>query len=73
VVSQVARGHCVRAEPVIERSILSAALSTASVVVVRTFTVHKRSKRGKRRLQWPVYVVFHCNDLSLQQIRRLYG
>ena len=45
---------------------------TADVVIARTFTTHKRSKRGKRRLQWLVYVVFRCNDLSPRQIRRLY-
>jgi putative transposase len=45
---------------------------TANVVVARTFTTHKRSKRGKRRLQCLVYVVFHCDDLSPRQIRRLY-
>jgi putative transposase len=45
---------------------------TADVVVARTFTTHKRSKRGKRRLQWLVYVVFHCDDLSPRQVRRLY-
>lgn len=45
---------------------------TADVVVTRTFTTHKRSKHGKRRLQWLVYVVFRCDDLSPRQIRRLY-
>jgi hypothetical protein len=45
---------------------------TADVVVVRTFTTHKRSKRGQRRLRWLVYVVSHCADLSPRQVRRLY-
>jgi putative transposase len=45
---------------------------TAAVVVVRTFTSHRRSKRGQRRLRWLIYVVFQCDDLSLRQIRRLY-
>lgn len=45
---------------------------TADVVVARTFTTHKRSKQGKRRVQWLVYVVFRCDDLSPRQVRRLY-
>jgi hypothetical protein len=45
---------------------------TANVVIARTFTSHQRSKRGKRRLQWLVYVVFRCDDLSPRQVRRLY-
>ena len=45
---------------------------TAQVVVVRTFTTHQRSKAGKLRLRWLVYVVFKCDDLALRQIRRLY-
>ena len=45
---------------------------TATVVVARTYTTHKRSKRGPRRLAWLVYVVFHCDDLSPKQVRRLY-
>jgi IS4 transposase len=45
---------------------------TANVVAVRTFTTSQRSKRGKRRVQWLVYVVFRCDDLSPCQVRRLY-
>lgn len=45
---------------------------TAQVVVVRTFTTHQRSKRGKLRLRWLVYVVFRCDDLAPRHIRRLY-
>lgn len=45
---------------------------TADVRVVRTFTTHKRRKRGPQRLQWLVFVVFHCAELSHRQIRRLY-
>lgn len=45
---------------------------TAQVVVVRTLTTHKRSKRGKRHVQWLVYVVFKGDDLSPRQVRRLY-
>jgi hypothetical protein len=44
---------------------------TANVVVARTLTTHKRSKRGQRRLRWLVYVVCHCDDLSPRQVRRL--
>ena len=45
---------------------------TADVVVALTFTSHKRSKRGKRRRQWLVYVVFRCDDCSLRLVRRVY-
>jgi len=45
---------------------------TAQVVVLRTYTTHRRSKHGKRRVQWLVYVVFRCDDLSPRQVRRLY-
>jgi putative transposase len=45
---------------------------TAEVVVVRTLTTHQRSKRGQRHLQWLIYVVFRCDDLSPRQVRRLY-
>ena len=45
---------------------------TAQVVVARTFTTRKRSKRGKRRAQWLVYVVFRCDDFSPRQVRQAY-
>jgi len=45
---------------------------TAEVVVVRTYSTHKRSKHGQRRARWLVYVVFRCDDLSPCQVRRLY-
>lgn len=45
---------------------------TAEVVVVRTVTNSKRSKKGNHRVQWLVYVVFRCDDLPPQQVRRLY-
>jgi len=44
----------------------------AQLVLVRTFTTHRRSKQGKHQLRWLVYVVFKCDDLSFRQIRRLY-
>lgn len=44
---------------------------TAPVAVVRTFTTHKRRKRGSRRLQWLVFVVLNL-QLPARQVRKLY-
>jgi len=44
---------------------------TAPVAVVRTFTTHKRRKRGSRRLQWLVFVVLN-SQLPARQVRKLY-
>lgn len=45
---------------------------TVEVAVVRTYTTAKRSKKGKRRVQWLVYVVLHEPHVSPRQVRRVY-
>jgi putative transposase len=44
---------------------------TAPITVVRTYTSHKRSKRGKRRATWLVYVVLNCT-LTPKSVRKCY-
>jgi putative transposase len=44
---------------------------TVPVTVVRTYTSHKRSKRGKRRATWLVFVVLNCT-LTPKSVRKCY-
>jgi putative transposase len=44
---------------------------TAPITVVRTYTSRKRSKRGKRRAIWLVFVVLNCT-LTPQSVRKCY-
>ena len=44
---------------------------TAPITVVRTYTSRKRSKRGKRRATWLVYVVLNCT-LTPKSVRKGY-
>jgi len=44
---------------------------TVPITVVRTYTSRKRSKRGRRRATWLVYVVLNCT-LTPKSIRKCY-
>ena len=44
---------------------------TAELVVCRTFTTAKRTKRLKRRAMWQVFILIHL-DLTPRQVRRCY-
>ncbi len=45
---------------------------TAPVVITRTYTTHKRRRRGARRAVWLVYVVLNAPTLPPQRVRHLY-
>ena len=44
---------------------------TAQLVVCRTFTTAKRTKRLKRRALWQVFILIHL-EITPQQVRRCY-
>lgn len=45
---------------------------TAPVAITRTYTTHKRRRRGTRRAVWLVYVVLNAPDLPPKRVRQLY-
>ena len=45
---------------------------TVPVVITRTYTTHKRSRKGQRRAVWLVFVVLNAPNLTPKSVRRLY-
>jgi putative transposase len=45
---------------------------TVPVVITRTYTTHRRSRRGQRQAVWLVFVVLNAPELRAQRVRQLY-